>query len=202
MVTTPGTYASTGTGTMAGVASVSYDGVFASLGVADFYSVATPDYIMPTTPVPISWEFESRTRTYITDALSMRRLTRRVGGQRWELTVKFPPMRPEDAAELLTFFESLQGPNGIFYIALPDFSGSAGEVVGNFVNYTNETKAYRVKSISPTTVTPDRIRTGGTLISSSGNTVYMRVALVNDVQKVTYPDDDMIRLEVDLVERL
>jgi hypothetical protein len=59
--------------------------------------------VFPTSPAPVSWEIKHKRSALVSDARSHRRVTRRVGGERIEMTVRFPPMKTADCASAADF---------------------------------------------------------------------------------------------------
>jgi hypothetical protein len=63
-------------------------------------------------------------------AVSGRTQTRKVGGQRFEFTAKFPPMKRATFAPIDAFIESQEGSLDTFQIVLPVLSDSSGSATG------------------------------------------------------------------------
>ena len=156
-----------------------------------------PTPLLPESPAPVSYEIRSKTNTVRSESLSGKILTRKVGGQRFEMTLVYPPMQKTDFGEIIAFLNEQDGMNGIFYVRIPTLSGSEGSA-GEYVNYDNHTKLYQVASNGVDTV-PDTLVTGGNVVT---NAVYMRASLANDIQTVNYNPDGTVRIEIDLVERI
>ena len=156
-----------------------------------------PSPLLPTSPAPVSYNIKSKVNNLRSESLSGKILTRKVGGQRFEATLVFPPMNRGAFNDIHAFIMEQEGSNGIFYIEIPTFGDTHG-VAGEYINYSNHTKTYMVKSDGVDTY-PDQLVTGGTVVS---NVTYMRVSLRNDVQVIEYGTDGTVRLELDVVERL
>jgi len=156
-----------------------------------------PSPLLPTLPAPVSYEIKSKVTTLKSESLSSRIVTRKIGGQRFEATLVFPPMNKGDFNEIHAFLMEREGANGIFYIKIPTFGSSAG-ATGEYINYSNSDKLYMVKS-NGVDVYPDQLVPGGTV---EMNNVYMRCSLKNDVQVISYGRDGIVRLELDVVERI
>ena len=124
-------------------------------------------------------------------------MTRKVGGQRFEATLVFPPMNRGAFNQIHSFIMEQEGSNGIFYIKIPTFGNTRG-AAGEYVNYNNHAKTYMVKTGGSDTY-PDKLVSGGILVP---NETYMRVSLRNDLQVIEYGTDGTVRLEIDVVERL
>lgn len=156
-----------------------------------------PSPLLPTSPAPVSYKISSKVNTLRSESLSGKILTRKVGGQRFEATLVFPPMNKSAFNEIHAFLMEQEGSSGIFYIQIPTFGDTHG-VAGEYINYTNHDKMYMVKSDGVDTM-PDVLVTGGTPVS---NATYMRCSLKNSVQVITYGQDGVVRLEVDVEERI
>ena len=156
-----------------------------------------PSPLLPTSPAPVSYKITSKVTNLKSESLSGKVLTRKIGGQRFEATLTFPPMNRSAFNEIHAFLMEQEGANGIFYIQIPTF-GDTAAVAGEYVNYTNHVKTYMVKSGGVDTY-PDQLVTGGA-VDSAGT--YMRVSLKNDVQVIEYGADGIVRLEIDVMERL
>ena len=156
-----------------------------------------PTPLLPESPAPISYEIRSKTNTIKSESLSGKILTRKVGGQRFEMKLVYPPMQRQEFGQIISFLNEQDGQNGIFYIRIPTLSGSEGST-GEYVNYDNHTKLYQVASNGVDTI-PDTLVAWGNVVTS---TVYMRVSLTNDIQTVSYGPDGTVRIEIDVVERI
>jgi len=156
-----------------------------------------PTPLLPESPAPVSYEIRSKTNTLSSESLSGKIITRKIGGQRFEMKLVYPPMQKTDFGTIISFLNEQDGKNGIFYIRIPTLSGSQGSA-GEYVNYDNHTKTYQVASNGVDTI-PDTLIAGGNVVTS---TVYMRVSLTNDVQTVSYGPDGTVRIEIDVVERI
>ena len=156
-----------------------------------------PSPLLPESPAPVSYEIRSKTNTLKSESLSGKILTRKVGGQRFEMRQVYPPMQKQEFGQLKSFLNEQDGQNGIFYVRIPTLSGSEGST-GEYVNYSNHTKLYQVASNGVDTI-PATLVSGGNVVT---NTVYMRASLTNDVQVVSYGPDGTVRIEIDLVERI
>ncbi len=156
-----------------------------------------PTPLLPESPAPSSYEIRSKTNTLRSESLSGKILTRKIGGQRFEMSLVYPPMQQQEFGEIISFLNEQDGQNGIFYIRIPTLSGSEGSK-GEYVNYDNHTKLYQVASNGVDTI-PDTLVAGGNVVTS---TVYMRVSLANNVQTVNYGNDGTVRIEIDVVERI
>ena len=126
-------------------------------------------------------------------------MTRRIGGQKWLLTLVYEPMSLAEAELFVPFLEEQYGSNGIFYVKIPTLASAAGQVVGNMMNFDNDTKLFRIKATGPVVPHPDERVGGGTVETAN---VYLKCSLVRDIQQTEYGEDDRVSIEVDLKERL
>jgi len=134
-------------------------------------------------------------------AISGKILSRKYGGQYYEMTLVYPDMRRDQAAPIIAFLEEQEGQLGIFRVQLPDdMSGTPGLEVGNFANIVGDAsnKLYRiVEAGASPRLMPSA--PGATPITSG---VMMRCSLRNDAQIIKLGRSGLIRLEIDLVERV
>lgn len=158
-----------------------------------------PSPLLPGAIAPASYEFTPVRNILSTRTDSQRILTRGKPGQMWEAKLVFPPMSTDDAnyLALSAFVGEQQDENGIFFVLVPQRGASAG-AAGEFINYSTHTKLYRVAANGVDTY-PAPVVAGGTAVI---NPVYLRCSLKNKPQKVTYSDDGIERLEINLVERI
>ena len=154
-----------------------------------------PSPLLPISPAPVSYNIRSRVNTLRSESLSGKILTRKVGGQRFEATLVFPPMNRGDFNEIHAFLMEREGNSGIFYIKIPTFGDTHG-ATGEYVNYNNDNKTYMIKADGGPY--PPKLVSGGAL----SNTTYMRVSLRNNVQVIEYGSNGIVRLEMDVEERL
>ena len=121
-----------------------------------------PTPLLPELHVPVSYEIRSKTTTLKTESLSGKILTRKIGGQRFEATLVFPPLQKADFGPIISFLNEQDGQNGIFYIRIPQLGDTLG-APGEYINYTTGTKLYQIAS-NGIAVTP-------TALTSTANTV-------------------------------
>ena len=157
-----------------------------------------PSPILPNTPEPVEFVFKTKTKSFSSEALSAKILTREIGGQRYELTLKYPPMMKSEFAAVEAFLSS-RSRNDIFYVEIPAPTGAPGAVVGNYINFNNDTKLHKVTGAGPTTIYPAMRNVGGLIVSDP---VYLKCSRKNDIQSTKLSSDGFIRFEVDLVERV
>jgi len=155
-----------------------------------------PSPLLPVSPAPISYKITSKVNTLRSESLSGKVLTRKIGGQRFEATLVFPPMNRGAFNAIHAFLMEREGSSGIFYIKIPVFGDTAG-ATGEYYNYDNSTKLYMAKSDGGDY--PDKLVAGGTVEIDD---VYMRVSLKNNVQVIEYGTDGTVRLEIDVEERI
>ncbi len=153
--------------------------------------------LLPVSPEPISYKISSKVNTLQSESLSGKILTRKVGGQRFEATLVFPPMQRESFSAIHAFLMEREGANGIFYVKIPVFGTTPG-AAGEYINYSNSTKLYMVKSDGVNTY-PDQLIAGGTV---EMNNVSLRCSLKSNVQIIEYGTDGTVRIEIDVVERI
>ncbi len=160
-----------------------------------------PSLYLPTLPTPVSYRIRSNYRTQTSMSVSGKIVSRKYGGQYYEMTLVYPPMRRDQAAPIIAFLEEQEGQLGIFRVELPDdMSGTAGLEVGNFANIVGDAsnKLYRIVEAGASPKLMPSV-TGATPITTG---VMMRCSLKNDVQVITLGPSGLIRLEIDLVERV
>lgn len=156
-----------------------------------------PSPLLPVSPEPISYKISSKVTTLQSESLSGKILTRKVGGQRFEATLVFPPMQRANFNAIHAFLMEQEGASGIFYVKIPVFGTTAG-AAGEYINYSNSDKLYMVKS-DGVDVYPDQLVSGGT---PEMNDVYLRCSLKSSVQVIEYGSDGTVRIEIDVVERI
>lgn len=153
---------------------------------------------LPTSPAPSAVKFRLKSRSVVSQAESGKMLGRSKGTSYYEMTLTYPPMRRDQFGPLAAFIEENARP-AIFNVTVDPLTGSAGEVVGNHVNFDNDTKLYLVTGTGPTTVTPPMRNTGGNIVTSP---VTMRCSLMSDNQQLSIAKDGLVRVEINLVERI
>ena len=154
-----------------------------------------PTPVLPTSPQPVSYKITSKVHVLKSESLSGHIRTRKVGGQRFEATLVYPPMNKNAFNEIHAFLMSQEGSAGIFYVQLPTFGEVPGGP-GEYFNKTNHSKLYMHKGDGA--AYPDLLYAGGTEATET----YMRCALKNSIQVIEYKPDGTVRIEIDLEERL
>lgn len=155
-----------------------------------------PAPLLPIYPDPVSFRITSKVKTLSSESLSGKVLTRKIGGQRFEATLVYPPMTRTQFAPIHAFLMEQAGMSGLFYIKIPVFGTAAGGV-GEYYTYDTHTKVYMCASDGGDY--PPKLVAGGT---AEIDPVYMRVSLKSDVQSIEYGRDGLVRFEVDVMERL
>jgi len=154
---------------------------------------------LPEIPAPASVRVRHKQRTKVSTAASGKIQSRLYGGQSYAVTLTYNPMRRDQAAPLIGYLHEMQGRHGIFRVKLPQLTGQPGQIVGNFLNFIGDTKLHMITAETvPLTVMP--IARAGTLVDSQP--VYIQCSLAGDVQQIELGRNGLIRLEIDLVERL
>ncbi|WP_262689780.1 hypothetical protein [Kordiimonas aestuarii] len=138
-------------------------------------------------------------RTKSGQAMSGKILTSEYGGHFFEMTLVYPPMLRAQAAELIAFLHAMRGRGGIFDVPLDNLTGVSGVAVGNFARFDNDSKIHVITSTSPLTVSPPARVPGGTLVTTG---LKMRCSLASDVQEIRLNAQGLIRLEIDVIERV
>ena len=155
---------------------------------------------LPVVPPPAEMNVQSRQRTKTSQAESGRILSRAYGGQFFQVRLIYNPMKRSDAAPLIAFLQSREGRNSIFKVEITGLAAAVGNNVANFANVDDDTKLHLIAETNPTTIlSPSPRFTGSTVFTDQ---VFMRASLQNDVQTVFLGRNGLIRLEIDLVERL
>lgn len=156
--------------------------------------------VLPAFPAPASVKVRSRQRTKSAQAMSGRILTNAYGGQFFEMTLVYHPMHRKDAGGLIAFLQYQRGRSGIFDVPLDQLTGQGGLRVGNFARFDNDSKVHIITQTTPSVeVMPAAREAGGTLLTAD---VMMKCSLSRDMQEITLSTDGLIRLELDLIERV
>lgn len=153
---------------------------------------------LPFAPAPAAIRVGSNQRTKISQAESGHIFSRAYGGQLYEATLTYNPMRRDQAAPLIAFLQSREGRSSKFKVDISGFAAMGGEQIGNFANFADTTKLYMITGTSPLEVTPIRTDTAGAYTDQ----VFMWASLRRDVQEVSLGRGGLIRLGIDLIERL
>jgi len=155
---------------------------------------------MPMVPAPAEMTVRSRQRTKISQAESGRILSRAYGGQYYEVSLIYNPMKRSDAAPLIAFLQSREGRNSIFKVEISGFAATVGSNVANFANVDDDTKLHMIAETDPAVIlSPEPRFTGATL---STDQVFMRASLARDVQEISLARTGLIQPRIDLIERL
>lgn len=157
------------------------------------------DLFMPMDPAPAAIVVRSRHRTRVTQAESGRIISGRYGGQYYEVSLSYNPMTREQAAPLVAFLQGQNGRYGVFHVEICGLAHLDGLHAANFANFENDTKLHMVQDAVSESVIPPARSGGSTLYTDQ---VFMRASLSSDVQTVELGRTGLIRLSVDLIERL
>lgn len=158
--------------------------------------------VLPALPAPASYQFTSRYRTQTSMAVSGKIIGRQYGGHYYECKLVYPELRRDQLAPIIAFLERQEGRYGIFRVTVPaDMAGVTGDVPGNFANVVGDAqnKLYRLTGTpGDLALKPDPPE--GRSFTTTG--VEMRCSLKNDAQQIVLGRTGLIRLELDLVERV
>lgn len=154
------------------------------------------DIYMPETPACASVRIRPKQRTKVTTAASGKILSRTYGGQSYSMVLTYNPMLKSEAAPLIAFLQAQQGRNGIFRVKVPQING--GETVGTFVNFEGDTKLHMITADSPRAYIP--APRGSDTVDTQP--VYMRCSLASDVQEIELDRRGLIKLNIELIERV
>lgn len=151
-------------------------------------------------PAPAEMIVRSQQRTKTSQAESGRILSRAYGGQFFQVSLLYNPMKRSDAAPLIAFLQSREGRNSIFIVEVTGLAASTGSTAANFANVDDDTKLHLITESDPLTLlTPAPRFSGATVFTDQ---VFMRASLQNDVQEVSLVRNGLIGLSIDLTERL
>jgi len=185
----------------------------------------------PTTPKFTAAGVESYDPTLVSEAISGRIQSRKVGSQQWKFTASYAPLTRSEFAPVWAFLASQRGRHGIFTIILPELSASSGNPSGTVTTSAAlvGTSAVTVASLTGTLkagdffkfsghdkvymLTADRAGAGSIsfipeLVSAVGseqliyNDVPFTVRMANDVQSYKVGKEMLFSNEVDLVEAI
>ena len=133
-----------------------------------------PSPLMPTAITPASYTIISKHNVLRSESVSGKILTRKIGGQRFEFTLAFPPMTRSQFSPIHAFLMEQEGSSGIFYVQIPTFSDSA-TTAGEYCNYSGSTKLYLIKTDGTTlpalhgTSVATTYTNAVTIVNSGGN---------------------------------
>ena len=130
----------------------------------------------PTTPVPARVELTSFAPTLVSVSHSLNRQVRSRGGQRWRLTMQYPPLTRDELAPLFAFAVAQRGQFETFTFVPPDLATPRGAATGvpvvDGAGQTGRTLAIRGATASVT----GWLRAGDVIKLASGPKVYMVTA--------------------------
>ena len=181
------------------------------------------------TVTPSSVEVELNSRTVRTTSISGRQQVRSFGTSYYVVTLNFPPLTEEDRAQVKAKLTTLRGGVNTFTIATKNFtdkkgSSSASEGIassaaigattvtmdnsnefkpGEYIKFSNHTKAYQVISHSGTTLTiepPLQTAITGSDTVESGSNFTMTCRLADDNISYTQGADGFSRIQFTAIE--
>lgn len=197
--------------------------------MADFPLTYTNVAGASATVTPSSVEVELNSRTVRTTSISGRQQVRSFGTSYYVVTLNFPPLTEEDRAQVKAKLTALRGGVNTFTIATKNFtdkkgSSSASEGIassaaigattvtmddsnefkpGEYIKFSNHTKAYQVISHSGTTLTiepPLQTAITGSDTVESGSNFTMTCRLADDNISYTQGADGFSRIQFTAIE--
>lgn len=197
--------------------------------MADFPLTYTNVAGASATVTPSSVEVELNSRTVRTTSISGRQQVRSFGTSYYVVTLNFPPLTEEDRAQVKAKLTTLRGGVNTFTIATKNFtdkkgSSSASEGIassaaigattvtmdnsnefkpGEYIKFSNHTKAYQVISHSGTTLTiepPLQTAITGSDTVESGSNFTMTCRLADDNISYTQGADGFSRIQFTAIE--
>lgn len=197
--------------------------------MADFPLTYTNVAGASATVTPSSVEVELNSRTVRTTSISGRQQVRSFGTSYYVVTLNFPPLTEEDRAQVKAKLTTLRGGVNTFTIATKNFtdkkgSSSASEGIassaaigattvtmdnsnefkpGEYIKFSNHTKAYQVISHSGTTLTiepPLQTAIADTDTVESGSNFTMTCRLADDNISYTQGADGFSRIQFTAIE--
>lgn len=171
-----------------------------------------PYPLFPTTIAPESFRLRHSRTTLISDARSMRRQTRSVGGVRLEATLKYPPLHRSVYEEFISFFRLIDGRSTIFAFQFPLLNAGSAYTdttlrVGEYYNrasltLNNQLMQYLGVSDATPVLDPPPRDTGTVSLSTHNNyKPTLKCSINTDGPSVEYGADNFIRYSMDLIER-
>lgn len=151
-------------------------------------------------PAPAAIQVQSHQPTRTTKAESGRILSRSYGGQYYQITLIYNLMKRSEAGPLIAFLQSRKGRDSIFRVEVSGFADVPGTEVANFANFDDDTKLHLITSTTPSIEVTPPARAAGSILYT--DTVFMRASLAGDAQIVSIERNALVRLEINLVERL
>ena len=197
--------------------------------MADFPLTYTNVAGASATVTPSSVEVELNSRTVRTTSISGRQQVRSFGTSYYVVTLNFPPLIEEDRAQVKAKLTTLRGGVNTFTIATKNFTdkkgtSSASEGIassaavgattvtmdnsnefkpGEYIKFSNHTKAYQVISHSGTTLTiepPLQTAITGSDTVESGSNFTMTCRLADDNISYTQGADGFSRIQFTAIE--
>lgn len=160
-------------------------------------------------PKIASLSIRSVNRSKKNQSINGRIITRSSRAQWYELRLSYAPMHHTQISPIISFLEQCEGQHQEFRVPIFPLTGQYGLAIGQYVNFDNDVKLHMVTETTPTAVVtpPARFENGAMIIPQTQNpadvdTVYMVCSLKQDVQTVDVDNRGLVRLSLDLVERL
>lgn len=197
--------------------------------MADFPLTYTNVAGASATVTPSSVEVELNSRTVRTTSISGRQQVRSFGTSYYVVTLNFPPLTEEDRAQVKAKLTALRGGVNTFTIATKNFTDKKGTSgvsegiassaaigattvtmddsnefkPGEYIKFSNHTKAYQVISHSGTTLTiepPLQTAITGSDTVESGSNFTMTCRLADDNISYTQGADGFSRIQFTAIE--
>ena len=197
--------------------------------MADFPLTYTNVAGASATVTPSSVEVELNSRTVRTTSISGRQQVRSFGTSYYVVTLNFPPLIEEDRAQVKAKLTALRGGVNTFTIATKNFTDKKGTSgvsegiassaaigattvtmdnsnefkPGEYIKFSNHTKAYQVISHSGTTLTiepPLQTAITGSDTVESGSNFTMTCRLADDNISYTQGADGFSRIQFTAIE--
>lgn len=197
--------------------------------MADFPLTYTNVAGASATVTPSSVEVELNSRTVRTTSISGRQQVRSFGTSYYVVTLNFPPLTEEDRAQVKAKLTTLRGGVNTFTIATKNFTDKKGTSTasegiassaaigattvtmdnsnefkpGEYIKFSNHTKAYQVISHSGTTLTiepPLQTAITGSDTVESGSNFTMTCRLADDNISYTQGADGFSRIQFTAIE--
>lgn len=197
--------------------------------MADFPLTYTNVAGASATVTPSSVEVELNSRTVRTTSISGRQQVRSFGTSYYVVTLNFPPLIEEDRAQVKAKLTTLRGGVNTFTIATKNFTDKKGTSTasegiassaaigattvtmdnsnefkpGEYIKFSNHTKAYQVISHSGTTLTiepPLQTAITGSDTVESGSNFTMTCRLADDNISYTQGADGFSRIQFTAIE--
>ncbi len=159
---------------------------------------------LPTSPAPAAVRISSHQRTQTSQAASGKILSRKYGGQYYKMSLSYNPMRRDQCGPLIAFLEALEGRNKVFYVPVDQLTGGPGLAVGNYANVDNDDKLYMITGTEPLTLSPGSHGLAEPIDPQvlNASTPMLHCSLSGNVHTVALDRKGLIKIEIDLIERV